>query len=65
MSEIPSEPCKRHKAVVFGENIYLIIGDNFVMSKVPYENRPESHKLRVSSDEMCNVITKSMGGSND
>jgi len=63
--EIPFERCKRHKATVFDESIYLIIGENFVMGKVPYENRPESHKLRVQVDTMCDVITNAQGGSND
>lgn len=55
-------PCKRIKAVIDGENFYLIVGENFAHATTPYENRPENHKLRVTVDTICTIISIAQGG---
>lgn len=59
------EDCKRYRVKIDGQNYYLTKGENFQMATVPFENRPEMLKERLSVDRICDAFTEAMGGSNE
>jgi hypothetical protein len=57
--------CRRRTAVVGGENVYEICGEDFIYRTTPYENRPENLKVRKATDNMCRRLTALLGGDYD
>jgi len=61
-NDLAGEPCKRYRKIIKGQNVYVVVGEDWAFAKVPYENRPESHDLRVMADTLCDTITGGLGG---
>lgn len=58
--DLRGERCIRKRVKVDGENCYVLVGVDFVLVKLPYENRPESAKLRDIVSLLSEVITEGM-----
>ena len=60
-----TQDCKRHVLKLRnGDNMYFMIGENFIQACPPFENREENLDTRMLIDDFCDAITKVMGGSN-
>lgn len=55
------EKCRRKRVSIGGENFYIVVGKEFIMATVPYENRPESTELRLAVEGVCVTATELMG----
>ena len=60
------QDCKRHVLKLRnGDNMYFMMGDDFIQCCPPFENRPENLETRMLLDDFCGKITEIMGGSNE
>ena len=57
-----AENCIRKRITINDENYYLVVGTDFVMATVPYENRPERMNERRVVETLCDEITTALGG---
>lgn len=55
-----SEPCTRKITTFDGEEIYLTVGDTFVIVTDPGENYPVKSKARKMAEYICGVISSVM-----
>ena len=54
----------RREAKINGtkENIYFLVGDDYIIPKSAYENRPENEELWQKLRNVCDNLTIKMGG---
>lgn len=61
MEQSDIDDCKRIKIhVPKVGNIYLIIGIDFCLGTIPFENRPESRTTRLTVDAICEAISEEL-----
>lgn len=53
---------KRIKAVIDGENYYMMVGENSLTITCPYENRDKRLKERHTLDQIAEATTLARGG---
>ena len=54
------EFCIRKKVIIDNQNIYVVVGKNFVHATVPFENRVENLQLRTTVDALCEAISEAL-----
>ncbi len=62
MSEIPSEPCKRCRIDVAGENVYLTISDTSIIAHFPNESGHENKDYKALLNLCCRLMSKLRNG---
>jgi hypothetical protein len=55
-----SDPCIRKITTFDNEEIYLTVGDTFVIVTDPGENYPVKSKARKMAEDICGVISSAM-----
>ena len=55
-----SEKCKRIRCEINGQNYYWLIGKDFVMIKVPYENRADMAAEKDAMTKLGDDITAAL-----
>ena len=35
-SDLAGEPCKRYRKIIKGQNVYVVVGEDWAFAKVPY-----------------------------
>ena len=64
MNQDTEQICTRKRAIINGENYYLVVGDDFVEATVPRENDPAMSEARVIVESLCSAITRVMRSRN-
>lgn len=54
-SDLKGDLCKRVRKEINGENVYVIVGADFTLVTLPYENRPGNKKMREMIEMVCGV----------
>ena len=62
MAEIESEPCKRCRISLAGENIYLTISDTSIIAHFPQEGAYQNKDFKALLNFCCRLMSKARSG---